>query len=284
MIDLHMHSDASDGTLSPSALVELNQRCQVQVMALTDHDTLEGQQEAEQACRQQGIHFISGVELSVSWSKHQFHLVGLNFDRDNPALQKGIDYIRQIRDQRAEKIAQRLAKAGIENAMQGASELADGGLLARPHFARYLVQQGIVKTEQDAFDKYLKHGKPGFVPTVWAGMQEAVGWINAAGGDAVLAHPLRYNLTGAWLRRALDAFREAGGAAIEVVCGQSTSTEIRTSAAYAERHKLKGSVGSDFHSPEYEWIKPGKLAKLPQQIEPVWANWQEIRKHIEYQH
>ncbi len=282
MIDLHMHSTASDGTLSPTALVELNLNSQVKVMALTDHDTLDGQQEAEQACRQQGIHFINGVELSVSWNKHQFHILGLNFDGANNVLKQGIQQIRQIRDERTLKIAARLTRAGIENTLQGASELAGGGLVARPHFARYLLQQGVVKTEQEAFDRYLKQGKPAFVPTVWADMQQAVEWITQAGGDAVLAHPLRYKLTGAWLRRALDAFREAGGSAIEVVCGQSTHAEIRQSADFAERHQLRGSVGSDFHSPAYQWVKPGRLAHLPKHIEPVWQDWTEIRNSIEY--
>lgn len=270
VVDLHLHSTASDGLLTPSGLVKVVHDAGVEMMALTDHDTVDGLTEAQRRANEKGMVFINGVEVSVTWQGKTLHVVGLNINPEHPSLRNGLADNRQRRMERAGRIARKLEKAGIPGALQGAKEHAGDKVIARPHFARFLVDTGVVKDPQEAFKRYLTRNKPAYVATQWAELEDAVGWIRDAGGVAVLAHAIRYKLTGAWMRRVLAAFKEAGGQGIEVVCGSYTATEINTSVGYALRYDLLGSVGSDFHGPSPMGRGPGRFPVLPEGITPVW--------------
>ncbi|MFU8788132.1 MAG: PHP domain-containing protein [Methylobacter sp.] len=268
--DLHCHSTASDGALLPTALVRRAHEQGVTALALTDHDTVAGLNEAQMAATATGIHLIPGIELSTSWQNKCLHIVGLGIDPDYPPLREATHNLQIMRRERAEKIADKLAKKRIPGALEAVQKAAGEGMITRSHFADFLLSQFHVSTQQEAFDRYLGAGKAAFVPTTWSDMALAVDWISQSGGVAVLAHPLRYNLTASWMKRLLAAFKEAGGLGMEVVTGRYNSDEIKTLAAYANRFELAGSVGSDFHSPSNQWIELGRLAPLPENIKPVW--------------
>lgn len=271
LYDLHSHSTASDGALSPTELVQRAQGQGVTVLALTDHDTTAGLPEARQAAALAGIRLMAGIELSASFESHCLHIVGLHIDPEHPALQEGIARQQYIRDQRAQKIAEKLAKKGIADAYAVLRLAAGDGEITRLHFADFLVMQGYVQTQQEAFDRYLSKGKPAYVPTAWASLADCVAWINAAGGVAVLAHPLRYKLSSKWLNKALAAFKAAGGQGVEVVTGRASVDDIRMSQQYAIKHQLYASQGSDFHAPGNQWLELGRLAPMPVGVTPIWA-------------
>ena len=270
MIDLHSHSTASDGRLSPTELVAAAKAAGVSVLALTDHDTVDGLAEASQAARQQGIQLINGVEISVHWEKRTLHVVGLGIDTDNPHLSHGLADLQQQRRERGIKIADKLEKLGLANAWERATTAANGGQVTRTHFSRLLVEAGLCKDQKEAFKRYLGSGKPAHVSMQWTSLEACIGWIHAAGGLAVLAHPMIYPQTAAWRRRMVAAFKQAGGDGLEICCGHSNAEQIQTSAKDALAHDLLGSVGSDFHAPEQRWLKLGRLAPLPHGITPVW--------------
>lgn len=272
-IDLHCHSLASDGALTPTQLIERAADQQVTDIALTDHDTTAGLKEAQIAANQHGINLISGIELSTTWENKCFHIVGADIDPDYSPLQHGIKRLREIRTTRAEKIADKLAKKGIEGALDAVRKNAGQGMITRTHFAEFLLEGQYVNTLQDAFDRYLSKGKPGFVSTQWTELEQAIEWIKGAGGIAILAHPLRYKLTASWLRRLLSSFKETGGAGIEVVTGRNNPDEIKKAAYYAEKFELYGSIGSDFHNPNNPWVELGRLTPLPSSIKPVWEQF-----------
>ncbi len=270
MIDLHSHSTASDGHLSPTALVALAASHGVTSLALTDHDTTAGLAEAQQAANEHGMQLINGVEISTSWERRTLHIVGLGIDPDNTALCAGLTGLQQQRHERALRIAEKLEKLGLHNAYERARTSAAGGQVTRTHFARLLVSDALCKDQQQAFKKYLGNGKPAYVSMQWCSLEECISWIHAAGGLAVLAHPMLYPQTAAWRRRMVAAFKEAGGEGLEICCGHSNPDHIRTSTQDALAHNLLGSVGSDFHSPTQRWLKLGRLAPLPATLTPVW--------------
>lgn len=272
MIDLHLHSRASDGTLSSAELVSLAAARGVRLMSLTDHDCLDGTAEAAAACDAAGIRFLPGVEVSVSWDRKTLHIVGVDIDPQHAGLQAGLARLQAVRDARAMEIGRRLEAKGIEGAHAGALALAGEARLTRTHFARFLHQAGHVKDEAQAYRRFLGRGKPGHVSAEWAGLEECIGWIHAAGGQAVLAHPLRYGFTRAWLVKALTAFKQAGGDAMEVVSGRSNPDDVAVSAHLAKRFELAGSVGSDFHAPS-PWLSPGVEIALPTDITPIWTRF-----------
>jgi len=271
--DLHSHSTASDGTLSPTELVRLAAESGVQVLALTDHDTTAGISEARQAAESADISLVAGVEISVSWSGQTVHIVGLNLDTKNGRLQQGLQGLRDFRDERAREIGRRLEKAGVADAYADALALSNGILVSRTHFARMLVARGVVKDERAVFKRYLVQGKPGFVPGEWAALETAIDWIHSAGGEAVIAHPARYKMTRTKLRRLIGEFRELGGEAIEVVSGSHSRDDYANMAKHAEDFGLQASAGSDFHSPENPWISLGRLPQLPAGCRPIWRGW-----------
>jgi hypothetical protein len=276
--DLHCHSNVSDGLLPPAELVARAQAAGVEVLALTDHDDTSGLDEARATAAALGMFFVNGVEISVSWKKHTLHIVGLHVDPTHAALQLGLAQIRAGRMERAVRIAAELAKAGIPDSLEGARAFAENQqLIGRSHFARFLVAQGYVKDVKTVFKKYLVQGKPGFVTHQWAELGEAVGWIRAAGGIAVLAHPGRYPIGSTNMRTLLAEFKEAGGTAVEVMTAAHTAEHSRLFAGYAEEFGLLASRGSDFHGPGESYIEPGRLPDLPATCTPVWHDWAETQ-------
>lgn len=271
--DLHSHSTASDGTLSPRDLVVRARAQGVDVLALTDHDTTDGLEEAAQAAAESGLQFVSGAEISVTWNQQLVHLVGLRVNPIHGPLQSGLADLRTRRDGRAEEIGRRLARCGIPEALKGARAYAGGGIVSRTHFARFLIEQGHGRDMREAFDRYLAPGKPGYVSTTWATLEDAVAWICGAEGVAVIAHPARYRLTGTRLRQLIGEFKECGGEGIEVVSGSHSRDDCRTMADYARRFDLLASCGSDYHGPETPWMELGRLPELPPGCIPVWERW-----------
>ncbi len=268
--DLHCHSTASDGSLTPTEVILRAQQMGVTSLALTDHDTINGQAEAIKAANSNNIDFIPGIEISTTWENKCFHIIGLNINPEHTSLIDGIGTQQAIRAERAKKIALKLEKKRIPNAYEAVIKAANGGMVTRAHYANFLVSQNYVSTLQEAFNRYLGAGKPAFVSTTWAELGDAVDWISQSGGIAVVAHPLRYKMTASWMKRFLSFFKDIGGQGIEVVTGRSTSDEIRRSLIYANQYSLAASVGSDFHTPTNKWVELGRLAPLPNNIKPVW--------------
>ncbi len=268
--DLHTHSTASDGTLSPQDLIARAAQQGVEVIALTDHDTLAGLDDAAEAAQTHGIHLVPGVEISVTWGGRTVHIVGLEVDPACAALRRGLDGLLAYREERAAEIARRLERAGWPGALEGARAQAEGELVGRTHFARFLVQQGAAKDLRAVFKHFLVKGKPGHVAGCWTTLDEAVGWIRAAGGQAVIAHPARYGLTRSKMKRLIEDFRACGGRGIEVVSGSHSRDDYFTFARWAREQGLLASAGSDYHGPENPWIELGRLPALPEGCRPIW--------------
>ena len=273
-IDLHSHSTYSDGLLAPADVVARAFGRGVKMVALTDHDELSGLAEARTQAEAHGMRFIAGVEISVSWQTETLHIVGLNIDPEQVQIKAGLCGVRAGRHLRAERIAADLERAGIEGALAGAQRYArNPDLLSRPHFARYMVERGYVKDTQAAFKRFLTAGKPGYVEHQWAGLSQAVHWISAAGGVAVIAHPGRYKLINQQREALLGEFRDLGGTGLEVVTGSHTVDQYATWARYAQRFGLKASAGSDFHGQGESHLDLGKLPDLPYGLAPVWDDF-----------
>ncbi|MBT7229191.1 MAG: PHP domain-containing protein [Gammaproteobacteria bacterium] len=268
--DLHSHSTVSDGVLSPAALVRRALEKGVDVLALTDHDEVAGFRPAAEEAAKRGLGLLAGVEVSVSWRKQTVHIVGLDVDPDHTGLSQGLAGLREYRHWRGEEIGRRLEKAGVMGAYAGALAQCKGDLLTRTHYGRFLLEAGVVDQLQGAFKHYLLRGKPGYVPGKWASLEQAVGWINAAGGVAVVAHPARYGMTRTRLRSLFGEFLEQGGAGLEVVSSSHNSNEIHTMAQHALDLGLAASRGSDFHDPGCRWVELGRLPPLPNKCEPIW--------------
>jgi predicted metal-dependent phosphoesterase TrpH len=271
--DLHAHSTASDGTLSPTVLMQQAAAAGVQVMALTDHDTLAGIDEAQTAAETCGLQFVPGVEISVTWQRRTVHIVGLGVDSTTDELQTGLASLREFRVWRAQETGRGLAKAGITGMYERANELASGGLVSRTHFARALVELGYANNVSQVFKKYLVNNKPGHVTGKWATLENALDWIHTAGGQAVIAHPARYRMTRSKLRQLIQDFVDCGGQAIEVVSGSHSRDDMFTIAQHARDFNLLASAGSDYHGPEHTWMDLGKLPALPDGCTPVWQHW-----------
>jgi 3',5'-nucleoside bisphosphate phosphatase len=272
--DLHCHSTASDGVLSPRELVQRAAGQGVNFLALTDHDELRGLVEARATAQEQGIELVAGVEVSITWRNSTVHIVGLRVDPDDELLAHGLNRNRAGRYDRAERMAEELAKLGVPNALAGAFSYASNkDLIGRTHFARYLVEYGLVKDVKTVFKKYLVKGKPGYVHHEWATLADAVAWIHAAGGQAVLAHPGRYHFGRERMRDLLREFKELGGDALEVVTGSHTADQVPIFADLVVEYDFLASVGSDFHAPGEGGRELGRLLPLPLRCTPVWARW-----------
>ncbi len=272
--DLHCHSTHSDGLFPPAAVVARAAERGVDVLALTDHDVVSGVREAQDAARGAGIAVVCGSELSVTWKDITIHVVALRIDPDNAALNEGLASIRSGRSNRARLMAEGLAAAGIPGAYEGAMRyVTNDELVSRTHFARFLIETGRAKDGKDVFDRYLTPGKPGHVAHEWATLSQAIGWIHAAGGQAVIAHPGRYRVTPDGMRKLLSEFRDAGGDAIEVLSPSHTPAQYQEFATHARVLGLRGSCGSDWHGPGEGWLDLGDLPDLPASVVPVWKDW-----------
>jgi len=268
-VDLHVHSNASDGQLSPSQLIELAVSENVDMLSITDHDTLSAYRAISPPA---SLELVPGIEFSTRWRQFGVHVVGLNVDLDCPAMTEAVERQQSARRRRAECIAKRLHAAGVAVDFENVSARAGGESVGRPHFAAELVATGVVKDLRTAFRKYLGAGKPGDVRTDWPDIEEVAGWIASAGGSAVLAHPAKYRLTWTRLGQLLDDFCDAGGDALEVVCGQQTDQLTKRLVGLARDRQLAASLGSDFHSPA-PWCRPGIRSDLTDDLTPVWEAW-----------
>jgi hypothetical protein len=272
--DLHCHSTHSDGLLSPADVARRAARRGVDVLALTDHDEVSGLAEARAAATDEGIRFVDGAELSVSWRDITLHVVALGIDPACSALQQGLASIRAGRVERAHRIADSLAAAGVTGAYEGATAyVTNERLIGRTHFARFLVETGHVRTTKAAFQHYLTAGKPGHVAHAWATLTQTLGWIRAAGGQSVLAHPARYRLDAARTRELLGEFRDTGGDAIEVLSSSHAPAQATEYARHARVFGLLASSGSDYHGPGESWADLGDMPELPAGVMPVWKDW-----------
>ena len=269
--DLHCHSVISDGTLTPEELAARAQAHGVQLWSLTDHDVIGGQLRAVQAARALGLRYLTGVEISVTFIGQTVHIVGLGFDAENQALQRGLTQTRGGRGQRAREMSDGLAQVGIHGAYEGAWKFAGNHeLISRTHFARFLVESGVCRDTHEVFRKYLTEGKPGYVEHRWASLKDAVSWITQAGGVAVIAHPARYKFSANEEFALFSEFKNHGGQGVEVVTGSHTAAEYLTYADTAREFGLAASRGSDFHSPDESHTELGALPHLPGQLTPVW--------------
>ena len=269
--DLHCHSVVSDGTLSPEALAARAKTNGVELWALTDHDEIGGQHRAAAAARAQGMAYLTGTEISVTFADTTVHIVGLGFDPDNTQLAEGLAATRGGRGERAKDMADQLARVGIKGAYEGALQfVGNPELISRTHFARFLVETGVCKETSEVFRKYLTEGKPGYVPHRWASLGDAVRWITEAGGMAIIAHPARYKFSANEEYALFSEFKTHGGRGVEVVTGSHSAAEYVTYAAMAKEFDLAASRGSDFHSPDESHTDLGTLPLLPGALTPVW--------------
>ncbi len=271
-LDLHTHSLCSDGSLSPADLVQRATAAGVDVMALTDHDTIAGLEEARAAAGRCGMRLVPGVEISASWRSQAIHVLGLWIDPAAPKLQRMLDSQADRRRQRMRRICAALSGLGLPGAALLAAVEAHPGLPTRSHLAAALVAGGHVNRTDDAFRRYLGAGRAAHVAADWPPLAQVVAWIVEAGGVASLAHPVRYALSSGASRQLLADFVAAGGGALEVVTGGNGAQHSQTCAMLAVKFGLKGSVGSDFHSPQLTWNPLGRLAKLPDCVVPVWRS------------
>lgn len=272
--DLHSHTTASDGLLTPAELVMRAVSMGVDVLAITDHDTTSGLTQAAKTIAQQNLplKLINGIEISTLWKEHEIHVVGLNIDVSHPELCELLHTQSQSRCYRAQEMGARLEKAGISGAFEGASRLAGSGQITRAHIARYLIEAGHAKNAAEAFKKYLSRGKRAYVPAEWCSIQQAVAAISVAGGQSVLAHPGRYELSSKALTDLLSHFVEQGGDAMEVAQCQQMPGEREKFAQLARHFNLLASAGSDFHQP-CAWIELGRRLSLPAEVAVVWRDW-----------
>ncbi|WP_409418504.1 RNase RNM [Pseudescherichia sp.] len=274
--DLHSHTQASDGLLSPEELVHRAVEMRVGTLAITDHDTTSAIAAARAEILRAGLNLtlINGVEISTLWENHEIHIVGLNIDIAHPAMVTLLEEQKARRQQRAMQIGERLEKAHVPGAWEGALRLANGGAVTRGHFARFLVESGKASDVAGVFKKYLARGKTGYVPPQWCTIKQAIDVIHHSGGKAVVAHPGRYDLSAKWLKRLLAHFAEQGGDAMEVAQCQQAPNERTQLAAYAQQFGLMASQGSDFHQP-CPWIELGRKLWLPAGVEGVWQLWEQ---------
>jgi 3',5'-nucleoside bisphosphate phosphatase len=275
LADLHLHTQASDGAWTAQEIVVAAAARGINLIAVTDHDSVDANDEAIRYGQSHGVRAVRGVELSAQWNGVSIHVVGLNLDPGNAALESALADVRDTRRTRAQAIAAEFDAIGIEGSYAGALKHASAeDRISRTHFARYLVEKGLCVTTGEVFSRYMKPGKPGYVPTEWMPIERAVGLIHGAGGSAVIAHPARYDLQ--WhggINQLLRAFKDAGGDAIEVICSAHTPADWSLYAAHCRTFGFKASIGSDFHSPKESRVAVGDLPRLPASLNPVWADW-----------
>lgn len=275
-IDLHSHTTCSDGGLSPEELIDRASNFQIDILAITDHDTVAGLDVAANYILEKNIpiKLINGIEISTAWQGFEIHIVGLNIDIKNTQLLQLIDQQQEARESRAIAIGEKLERCGFPDVYHKAKERAGAGTITRAHFAKILYQQGDVPSLQKAFDKYIGKGQRAYVKPNWCSIKQAVEVIHAAGGSAVMAHPIRYDLSSKWLRRLIVQFKEDCGDALEVVLPQMAPQQRDLMLNYCLEYGLHASMGSDFHYPS-KWSDLGRNLKMPERASPVWHLWAE---------
>jgi len=269
--DLHSHTTFSDGALTPIELIARALDKGVDVLAITDHDTIDAYR--EMPVDHGSIKVIPGIEFSTQWENRGIHVLGLNIDLGSDAIRTGVKFQSNARLERARRIGDNLAKKGIEDAFAGASKLSIGGYIGRPHFAQHLIKIGKAKSMQAAFKNYMGDGKAGDVKQHWAELSQIIQWVRDAKGIPVLAHPLKYKLTRTEVKRLLASVKQLGGEGMEVVSGQQESQQTTGMAQLCEQLNLLASCGSDFHMPDRRWAELGVFAPLPPNVTPVWERF-----------
>ena len=275
LIDFHTHTTASDGVLAPRELIDRALDRKVELLAITDHDTVAGYLAAAAYYTQipATMRLIPGIEFSCCWSATTIHILGLGFDSDHPAMREGLSIMDTARRERGVKIASRLEARGFSGALEGALAEAGDSQLGRPHFAAWMVAQGHVADHNQAFDKYLGQGKTGDVKAYWPELAEVTRWVEAAGGAAVIAHPLKYRFTRMKLRRLVVDFTAAGGSGIEILSGRQTSDQTAQLRRLAGEFELEVSVGSDFHRDGPYSPQLGVESPHIEGLHGVWERW-----------
>ncbi len=268
-VDFHTHTTASDGSLSPAALVAAAESANVDVLAITDHDTLRGIAAAKEAVGSD-LKIVPGVEISAIWRRRNIHVVGLGIDVSNNTLKAALLQQQNARIARGAKIAKRLTKQGLPDLYPAARQIAGTACIGRPHLADAMVKAGIVKDRRSAFRRYLGDGKPAVVRAAWAELADVVRLIHQASGVSVLAHPLAYKLTRTKLHELCRDFSDMGGQAIELHSGRQTAAETAALTALAETYEFEVSVGSDFHQPGHSRHQLGHHYPIPASLTPVW--------------
>ena len=271
-VDLHCHTNLSDGELTPTALIDRAIENGVDMLSITDHDTIAAYQHLDEQ-KKQALKLIPGIEFSTQWNGIGIHILGYNFDLNSKIMAEGIAAQAQARAERSEIICKKLIKIGLNIDLTRVQEIANNGNLGRPHFAKHLIEIGAVKDFRQAFDIYLGDGKPGDVKQFWAPLPQIIEWITASGGDAVIAHPRKYKMTRSKLIRLVDDFKAAGGIGIEVVSGLQTDEETSLVARICIEKELLASSGSDFHQPNIAWRELGKVSAMPDSCTTIWQNW-----------
>lgn len=280
-VDLHCHSTASDGALAPASVVARAHERGVTLLALTDHDTLDGLPEARDTAATLGMRWVSGVEMSCTWGGATLHVLGYGFPLEASALVETLEQLHAGRWLRAEEIDRRLAAKGMPGALEGAraiqAALGDSrNAPARPHFADFLVQQGHVPDRQTAFRRWLGAGKIGDVKQHWPTLEATVATLRAAGAWVSLAHPMHYDFTRGKRRRLVGEFLQAGGHALEVVNGLQADEQTGTLAILTREFGMLASAGSDFHGPG-NWGDIGSYRALPEDLPPLWERFRDDR-------
>jgi 3',5'-nucleoside bisphosphate phosphatase len=243
----------------------------VTMLSITDHDTTAAYD--TEIPVPATLKIIPGIEFSALWRNRTIHVLGLAIDPRFVLLQESIQRQRNARLERAGRIAERLRRTGIDDTLEGATRIAAGAAPGRVHFARYLVECGRVTTLRQAFRKYLGDGKTADVVNNWASLETVIGWIRGAGGIAILAHPARYRLTATRLSVLVGDFVDAGGEALEVICGNQKLDVTHGLERLCLEHDLLASCGSDFHQPGCSWAELGRFPPLPRTLSPVWQSW-----------
>ena len=272
-VDLHCHSHYSDGTLTPTEVVDLAFENGVELFALTDHDSIQGLEEARKRCQHHGIRMIDGVEVSVSWNGYSIHIVGLNIDVQHSGMIGLLERNAVLRHERVVKMMEKLQAIDLDVTPYLNSVIPENGLITRTHLGRALVEIGAVNKMDKAFKKYLGKGKCAYVEGNWVSLSDAVQTIISAGGDAVIAHPMRYRIGATRLDALVNDFAKAGGKALEVVTATQDVNQQRRCLQLAEQYGLLASIGSDFHSLDQPWAMLGRCPSLPSKAKPIWQNW-----------
>lgn len=248
MIDLHSHSTASDGSLSPRELIQHAKDKGLSALALTDHDTTDGLDEAQAAANQLGIQFINGIEIEAAWAdRGVFHVLGLGIDHHHQLIQKVIPQIQDLRSRRNAAILARMADAGIKVSLQDIAGIDNSTIITRPHFADYLISIGMVKDRQQAFEQYLTPGKPFFEPYPGLPLETIIETIHGVGGKVVVAHPLSLYVSWSRLAKLMDEWKSLGMDAIESWHPSASWNDAKRLDAMALASGLRISAGSDFH-------------------------------------
>ncbi len=273
IVDLHTHTNRSDGTLPPVELLQHAAAAGIELLSITDHDTIAAYRDIELVPTTKALTVIPGVEFSTEWQRTGVHILGLNVDLSSDAIRTSTVFQIDARKQRAARIAERLDRAGIADTLAGAAAIAKWGAIGRPHFAQHLVERGVVKTLAEAFRKYLGAGKAGDVKQHWASFDQIIEWIRDSGGTPVLAHPGKYGLTRSKRNALIKDFQRSGGQGLELISGQQDPMLTESLATTAENLGLYASVGSDFHQLGQPWARLGMHLGLPKACRPVWECW-----------